>query len=191
MSFGTNQLRDRRPEKEKKWQPGRPPGGLYGCVFFFSGRRSHNLFVPRTHFWNVPWFQIPWFICTSFQHFPDVGEKIWDHFFGGSGVGLPLQSVIRICLVLPLKSTKNLYWFSISTCETQGGYNLVPPTVVGGWRKRKFSSRPSWRPRHILMTLLGSSPTPLPPKSGLRFSLRHRESVKRAHINQGVSAKKR
>ena len=27
---------------------------------------------------------------------------------------------------------------------------------------------------------------PLPPKSGLRFSLRHRESVERVHKNQGI-----
>ena len=30
---------------------------------------------------------------------------------------------------------------------------------------------------------------PLPPKSGLRFSLRHRESVERVHINRGISTK--
>ena len=36
--------------------------------------------------------------------------------------------------------------------------------------------------RHILMTLRSSNPTPLPPKSGLRFSLRHRESVERRYI---------
>ena len=49
-----------------------------------------------------------------------------------------------------------------------------------------FSSPPLRCPMQNLKALLSSNPTPLPPKSGLKFSLRHRESVEMVHENRGI-----